>query len=84
MSDTINIKLDCTSTLGRRKVSSLDLVHPSVLSITLCPYWSGLKANCWLKDNDGRELGLVLNEDALKSLHSAIDKALYEQKKIAR
>ncbi len=72
------------STLGKRKTLSLcdgDTKSCSV-SITIGSQARGmatdyqLKANCWLKDGDGREIGFVLDHGTLLTLHSELGRMI--------
>ena len=69
------------SSLGKRKPDSLFNLTESKLSITLCSSAiDGLHANCWLRDTEGRVLGMVIDGDDLQKLSQQIQAAQKVQK----
>lgn len=66
------------ASIGKRKVTNLSTdCHPAILSVSLCGH-TKLQANCWLKDEQGRTFGMILEHDALIQLKTLISGA--EQK----
>lgn len=72
------------STLGKRKSLSLCSgdTKPCHIGMTLSAQARGmnanyeLKANCWLKDEEGREIGFVLDHATLLTLHSELGRMI--------
>lgn len=65
----------CRASLGKRKVNSLTVdTRPADMTATVVAYWSAswegvqITANCWIKDANGREFGLVLGHDLLAEI----------------
>ncbi len=85
--ETNNINIKCQSSLGKRKVTCLkgidNDVHPSEMSMTFNADWKGVSAACWLKDADGRVLGLTISSEGLKKIRAALEKAFAEHAEYA-
>lgn len=79
-STSFHCNLMCKASLGKRKVQSLGDCKPAEISITLCPSFAGLFANCWIRNKDN-VFGVKLSHDELIVLHDQLAKAIEETKK---
>lgn len=76
----ISLEIPVNASLGKRKVESLSGLPECKLSITICPSAvKGLHANCWLRDGEGRVLGLTIDSYSLLQLAEKIHAAEISQ-----
>lgn len=70
----VHAKLPVRSSLHKRNPTYLgggkeSDVKPATLSVSLSTdHRSGLNATCWLEDEEGRKLGLVISDESVKAL----------------